>query len=99
MKTADLFLVTSNYEGYGMTIVEALAAGCTVVSTDVGCAREVIQDGVNGFVVSVGDTNVLANVVRKIATREIKFTTKLPVPLTKEEYLAAYKKSWEDALC
>jgi glycosyltransferase involved in cell wall biosynthesis len=39
-KTADAFLNTSFYEGYGMTIVEARACGCTVVSTDVGIAAE-----------------------------------------------------------
>jgi|SRR3989344_458224 len=37
---ADLVLVTSLYEGYGRTIIEALAAGKPVVSTDVGIARE-----------------------------------------------------------
>ena len=37
---ADLVLVPSNYEGYGMTIVEALAAGIPVLSTDVGIAHE-----------------------------------------------------------
>lgn len=40
-KTADIFLVTSLFEGYGMTLVEAHAAGCSVVSTDVGVAREI----------------------------------------------------------
>ncbi len=40
-KTADVFLNTSLYEGYGMTLVEAQAAGCRVVSTDVGVANEV----------------------------------------------------------
>lgn len=40
-QTADLFLNTSLYEGYGMTLVEASSAGCKVVSTDVGVAREV----------------------------------------------------------
>ncbi len=40
-KTADLFLNTSLFEGYGMTLVEAHAAGCKIVSTDVGVAREV----------------------------------------------------------
>lgn len=39
-KTADLFLNTSLFEGYGMTLVEAQAAGCKIVSTDVGVARE-----------------------------------------------------------
>lgn len=40
-KTADLFLNTSLFEGYGMTLVEARAAGCKVVSTDVGVAQEI----------------------------------------------------------
>jgi glycosyltransferase involved in cell wall biosynthesis len=40
-KTADVFLNTSFFEGYGMTLVEAAAAGCKVISTDVGVAREV----------------------------------------------------------
>ena len=39
-KTADLFLNTSLFEGYGMTLVEAQAAGCQIVSTDVGVAME-----------------------------------------------------------
>lgn len=39
-KTADLFLNTSLFEGYGMTLIEAKAAGLPVVSTDVGVARE-----------------------------------------------------------
>lgn len=37
---ADLLLVTSAYEGYGMAMIEALAAGIPVLSTDVGVARE-----------------------------------------------------------
>ncbi len=40
-KTADVFLVTSLFEGYGMTLIEAHAAGCKIVSTDVGVAREI----------------------------------------------------------
>jgi len=38
--SADLLLVTSSYEGYGMVIVEALSAGVPVLSTNVGIARE-----------------------------------------------------------
>lgn len=39
-KTADLFLCTSLFEGYGMSFVEAGAANLKIVSTDVGIARE-----------------------------------------------------------
>lgn len=40
-KTSDIFLNTSFYEGYGMTLIEAKASGCKVISTDVGVAREI----------------------------------------------------------
>ncbi len=40
LSRAELGLATSRYEGYGMAIVEALAAGVPVLSTDVGIARE-----------------------------------------------------------
>ena len=39
-KLASMFLSTSLYEGYGMTVIEALASGIPVLSTDVGIARE-----------------------------------------------------------
>ena len=40
-KTADVFLNTSYFEGYGMSMVEAVAANLRVVSTDVGVARDI----------------------------------------------------------
>lgn len=40
-KTCDIFLNTSWYEGYGMTLKEAEASKCNIISTDVGIAREV----------------------------------------------------------
>jgi glycosyltransferase involved in cell wall biosynthesis len=39
-KTADVFLLTSLFEGYGMTLVEANTLGCAIVSSDVGIAPE-----------------------------------------------------------
>ena len=40
-KTCSLFLNTSLFEGYGLTLVEAQIAGCPIISTDVGVAKEV----------------------------------------------------------
>ena len=63
-KTADLFLLTSNYEGYGRTIVEAMASGLPVVMTNVGLAGEIIKDNWNGFVVPVNDSEELTRAVK-----------------------------------
>jgi 1,2-diacylglycerol 3-alpha-glucosyltransferase len=42
-ESADIFLNTSNYEGYGRTILEAAISGCPVLTTDVGIAGEVFS--------------------------------------------------------
>ncbi len=97
-KTADLFLLTSNYEGYGRTVVEAAAAGCPVVMTDVGLAGEWIINEESGFVVGVGDAGKLVEVIawliarpeerRRVAQNAISAVSGLP---SREEYLARYR--------
>lgn len=62
-KTADLFLLTSNYEGYGMAVVEAMAAGCPVIMTDVGLANEVLVDKKDGLVIPVNNKEKLCEAI------------------------------------
>jgi glycosyltransferase involved in cell wall biosynthesis len=90
-KTADLFLLTSNYEGYGMTLVEAVAAGCKIISSGVGIADEILEPE-NIF--RVGDILDLKNKIEKAVRGEIKPCLS-PKTISKEEYLRSYKKSWE----
>lgn len=65
-KTADLFLLTSNYEGYGRTIVEAMIAGCPIVTTNVGVVGELLQNGVSGSVVDFEKSESLAESILEI---------------------------------
>ena len=95
---ADSFLLTSNYEGYGMVVVEALVAGCPVVMADVGCAGDVVHNGENGLVVPVGDREALVRAITRVVTNGVKFNVTAPKLPTKEEYLAAYRAAWESAL-
>ena len=63
-KTADVFLSTSLFEGYGMTLVEAKAAGCPIVSTDVGVAREV-----GAAIVSWDPSDIADGIERSLALK------------------------------
>lgn len=56
IRSSQVFLSTSEYEGYGMSIVEAGLMGVPVVSTSVGIAGELLVDGKNSYVCPVGDT-------------------------------------------
>jgi glycosyltransferase involved in cell wall biosynthesis len=51
LQASDLYVFPSEYEGFGLSMVEALACGLPAVVTDVGIASELIQSGVNGLIV------------------------------------------------
>lgn len=57
---ADVFLLTSSYEGWGIAAYDALALHIPVVMTDVGLAGEMVKDGEHGFVVPVGSVAKIA---------------------------------------
>lgn len=49
-KTSNLFLSTSRFEGFGVTLIEAAAAGCPIVTSDVGIAEDVFHNGVHATI-------------------------------------------------
>jgi glycosyltransferase involved in cell wall biosynthesis len=57
-------VLPSWYEGWARVVPEAMSCGIPVVMTDVGCAQEVPRNGVEGFVVPVGDEALLAQAMR-----------------------------------
>ena len=59
LKMSDIFLQTSLSEGLSCTVVEALAAGCPAIVTDVGGNREIVTDGAEGYVVELGDDSAI----------------------------------------
>lgn len=74
---ATAYLMTSDYEGFPNALIEAVSSGIPTVSTDFspGLARELVNEGKNGFVVSVGDDEAIASAIRRL----------LETPLAEEE--------------
>ncbi len=71
--TSSAFLLTSEYEGYPLSTLEAMSQGCPVVSYDIRYGpREQIDDGADGFVVAEGDEAALAErVIELLRTPEL----------------------------
>lgn len=100
MKAADIYALSSNYEGWGRVAIEALAAGTPLVMTDVGCAGEIVRDGENGLVVPVNHEQAFAAALMRLCTdRELRAAlalagrkTAAALP-TEEESLYQFEKS------
>lgn len=106
-KSFDLYLMSSNYEGWGRTVIEAMAAGLPVLMTDTGLAGEVVENGGNGVIVPVADKDAFLRELkelynneekRKRLGRETPETAKNLKPRTKEEYLKLYRESFASCL-
>lgn len=67
-----MFVLSSDYEGISNSMIEALAMGIPVISTDcpVGGSRAYIKNQINGILVPVGDRQALAEAMKQIAGNE-----------------------------
>jgi glycosyltransferase involved in cell wall biosynthesis len=72
---ADLFLLTSEKESFGLAALEAMACEVPVISTNAGGIPEVNIHGVTGFVSEIGDINDMAKNALTILSSEETLTT------------------------
>ncbi|WP_236639951.1 glycosyltransferase family 4 protein [Salinigranum halophilum] len=66
--SADVFSLTSRYEGLGLVLLEAMACGTPVVATDVGGIPTVVEDGVNGTLIP-REPEAFASAVEHMSSR------------------------------
>src|SRR5207247_5353635 len=64
-RAADASILSSSWENFPHTVVEALAVGTPVLAMEAGGVGEVVRDGLNGLLVPAGDTRALGDAVRR----------------------------------
>lgn len=69
MAAFDTFVLASRYEGLPYVLIEAAASGLPIVCTDVGGARDIVDDAENGYVLAEQDVELLADRLLKLARR------------------------------
>ena len=66
LKQAHVLVVPSSYEGFGIVYLEGMSFGLPAIGTTAGAAGEIIIDGVDGFLIEPGDTNLLADRLKSL---------------------------------
>lgn len=71
-QASDILLLSSDRESAARVLSEAMLAGTTIISTDTAGAKEVIDDGVTGVIVPVGDVDKFAEELHKLTNNHSK---------------------------
>jgi glycosyltransferase involved in cell wall biosynthesis len=101
---ADAYVLSSDYEGWGRVLIEAMVVGLPIVTTNVGCAGEVVKHEQHGLVVPTRDEKALEKALLRMATdralqtvvdRTLAALDKSSIPGTD---LDSYGKHWVESL-
>ncbi len=63
---AEIFVLSSNYEGLSNALLEAMMMGLPCISTDCAGSNEIIQNNINGLLIPIGDTDKLAECMKRL---------------------------------
>ena len=102
MKTSEIFVLSSNSEGMPNSLLEAMAMGFPVISTDCppGGPKSMINDGQNGLLVPVGDEGAMASAMLKyIEDADFrKSAGKLAAKVNEEYAVEKITAAWEECI-
>lgn len=65
LNAADVFVMASHHEGWPTSLVEAMACGCAIVTTNVSAASDIVSDGRNGYIIYDRDPVNFASMIKK----------------------------------
>lgn len=106
LEDADIFVLPSRYEGFGLVLLEAMAAGLPVIAADVDGPAELLVDGSNGIKFKAGSAEDLAgkiaalagrpDVAARLARTARHFVTEFDIAHMREQYFTIYRQMMKD---
>jgi glycosyltransferase involved in cell wall biosynthesis len=105
LSNADLFLLPSENESFGLSALEALACGVPVVASNAGGIPEVIQEGITGALRDVGDVDAMAAAAIGILSDDARWERMSVAAaadarhrFSEDRVIGQYEETYEDAL-
>ncbi|MBL7128490.1 MAG: N-acetyl-alpha-D-glucosaminyl L-malate synthase BshA [Ignavibacteria bacterium] len=104
LSIADLFLMPSQSESFGLSALEAMSCGVPVISTSVGGLPELNIHGDTGFIAEIGDTDRMAKYAIDLLTNEKKYdlfqtnARNRAIDFSDEKIIPYYEKFYEKVL-
>lgn len=98
-KGKALLMPTKIEEAFGLVMVEAMAVGTPVITYDRGTAREIVEDGVTGFIVKKDDIKAMAEAMKRIGTIDRKACrARVEKLFSIEKMVDQYEEAYREAL-
>ena len=72
MNALDLFALTSEYEGLGLVLLEAMSASKPVVASNISAIPEVVSDGITGILFTPKNSVALAEAFKLLEDKEVR---------------------------
>lgn len=91
MAKCDCFVLTSNYEGQPMVLLEAMTLGLPIISTDIPSCRYVLENGTYGLLTETNDVSGIAESMKKLVKGKKTFKRFDPISYNQKALASLYK--------
>ena len=102
LSQADIYALSSDYEGWARVLIEAMAAGLPIVTTEVGCVGEICKQDIHALVTSPRDLNAFAEALVTLAKdtklRQRFYKASVQTTQTISQNLPDYITAWSNIL-
>ena len=96
LKMSDIYIASSFFEGFGVTVLEAMASGCPVIATEIAAFSEILQEKNQLF--PIQDVNALVNRIQHINSSVVQNNLKRITDFSTENMVLNYHRLYEKCL-
>lgn len=90
LMSSDAFCLTSEYEGLPISLLEAISCGCVPICTSVGGIKDIVKDGVSGFLSDEISLSSYYSTIRRFIDNKDKINKELLINIFNDHYLISH---------